>query len=129
MMHIQYPMMFKINNPAAGSRSTHAGVQEFSAEEGRCYLPHWMMQNLLLEEGSMIVVRNVQLLKAKFIKLRPHSETFLDLKNPRDMFEKILRNYSALTVGDVIKLHWAKHDFYFDVMECKPGVSDATRGP
>ena len=35
-------------------------LQEFSAEEGRVYMPHWMMQNLALEEGSMIIVRNVQ---------------------------------------------------------------------
>lgn len=33
-------------------KKTHCGVLEFSAAEGTCYLPFWMMQNLLLEEGG-----------------------------------------------------------------------------
>lgn len=39
------------------------------------------------------------------------------------MLESILRNYSALTVGDVIHMHYADNDFYFDVLEAKPAVS------
>lgn len=37
----------------ASGRKTHCGVLEFSAAEGSCYLPYWMMQNLLLEEGAL----------------------------------------------------------------------------
>ena len=35
-------------------RQTHAGVLEFIAEEGKVYLPGWMMRNLLLNEGDRI---------------------------------------------------------------------------
>ena len=42
---------------------THCGVLEFSAPEGSCYIPHWMMQNLLLEAGSLLTVKNVSLPK------------------------------------------------------------------
>jgi hypothetical protein len=123
-MHVQYPMQFKVTNPGggAGGRATHCGVQEFSSEEGRIYMPHWMMQSLLLEEGAMVVVRNVQLPKARFVKLRPHSVSFLDVSDPRAMLEKKLRYFSALTVGDVILVRYADHDFYFDVLETKPAV-------
>jgi ubiquitin fusion degradation protein 1 len=38
----------------ASGRKTHCGVLEFSAAEGSCYLPYWMMQNLLLEEGARV---------------------------------------------------------------------------
>jgi hypothetical protein len=53
-LHIDYPMLFEISSRPKGSqpRRTHCGVLEFSAEEGSCYLPYWMMQNLLLEEGK-----------------------------------------------------------------------------
>lgn len=40
-LHIEYPMLFKVDNPASG-RSTHCGVLEFVAEEGVVYMPHWV---------------------------------------------------------------------------------------
>lgn len=50
-LHIDYPMLFEVTCKASG-KHTHCGVLEFSAAEGTCYLPYWMMQNLLLEEGA-----------------------------------------------------------------------------
>jgi ubiquitin fusion degradation protein 1 len=40
-LHITYPMLFEVIN-GHKSKSTHAGVLEFTAEEGRCYLPFWV---------------------------------------------------------------------------------------
>ena len=39
--NIEFPMLFQLSN---GDNKTHSGVMEFSAEEGKCYVPHWMMQ-------------------------------------------------------------------------------------
>lgn len=42
-LNIQYPMLFKLTGvDPAFQRSTHAGVLEFLAEEGRAYLPQWV---------------------------------------------------------------------------------------
>ena len=41
-LHIQYPMLFKLNNNRA-HRVTHCGVLEFVADEGRVYLPYWVI--------------------------------------------------------------------------------------
>ena len=38
-LNISYPMLFKLSNK---NRSTHCGVLEFVAEEGRIYIPHWV---------------------------------------------------------------------------------------
>jgi ubiquitin fusion degradation protein 1 len=46
-MNVEYPMLFELRNDAFG-KHTHCGVLEFSAEEGRCYVPFWMMQNMLV---------------------------------------------------------------------------------
>ncbi len=46
-MNVDYPMLFEITNNFIGKK-THCGVLEFSAEEGWCYMPFWMMQNLLV---------------------------------------------------------------------------------
>jgi ubiquitin fusion degradation protein 1 len=56
-MNVEYPMLFEVTNTIIGKR-THCGVLEFSAEEGYCYMPYWMMENLL-----------VRLKKPTFIKL------------------------------------------------------------
>lgn len=44
-MQVDYPMLFEISCGATGLK-THCGVLEFSAEEGFCYMPYWIMQNL-----------------------------------------------------------------------------------
>ena len=51
-------------------RRTHCGVLEFTAPEGNCYVPFWMMQNLMLEEGGVLSVKNVSLPKATFVKFK-----------------------------------------------------------
>lgn len=40
-LNISYPMLFEVRNKQA-STLTHCGVLEFTAEEGRCYLPRWV---------------------------------------------------------------------------------------
>jgi hypothetical protein len=41
-MNIEYPMLFSLTNPSKPEAATHAGVLEFVAEEGRCYVPAWV---------------------------------------------------------------------------------------
>ena len=36
-----YPMLFQLTNSKT-HRTTHAGVLEFVADEGKCYLPYWV---------------------------------------------------------------------------------------
>jgi ubiquitin fusion degradation protein 1 len=39
-LNIEYPMLFELTG--SQSRVTHCGVLEFVADEGLCYLPHWV---------------------------------------------------------------------------------------
>lgn len=39
--NIQYPMLFKLTN-TTDSKSTHCGVLEFVADEGKAFLPYWV---------------------------------------------------------------------------------------
>jgi ubiquitin fusion degradation protein 1 len=58
-------------------------VLEFVAEEGMIYMPYWMMQNLLLQEGDIVRVKSATLPKGTFVKLQPHTKDFLDISNPK----------------------------------------------
>ena len=46
-MNVEYPMLFEVTGNQIGKK-THCGVLEFSAEEGWCYMPFGMMQNLMV---------------------------------------------------------------------------------
>ena len=66
-LHVEYPMVFRVENPTTG-RNTHCGVLEFVAEEGNVYLPHWMMNNLLLQVGRVGV--GMELSRARRVGMR-----------------------------------------------------------
>jgi ubiquitin fusion degradation protein 1 len=118
-MNVEYPMLFELTNTTHGKK-THCGVLEFSAEEGRCYIPFWMMQNLLIGEGSLIAVKNVSLEKAKFVKFRAQSVDFLEISNPRSVLEKTLRKFTCVTVGDQICIPYLGKSYYLEIREVNP---------
>ncbi|CAL5329005.1 unnamed protein product [Camellia sinensis] len=74
-----------LDHLAATERMSHCGVLEFIAEEGMIYMPYWMMENLLLQEGDIVRVKNVTLPKGTYVKLQPHTKDFLDISNPKAM--------------------------------------------
>ncbi|XAR60233.1 hypothetical protein NMG60_11033509 [Bertholletia excelsa] len=118
-LHIDYPMLFELRN-AATERVSHCGVLEFIAEEGMIYMPYWMMENLLLQEGDIVRVKNVTLPKGTYVKLQPHTKDFLDISNPKAILETTLRNFSCLTTGDSIMVAYNNKKYYIDIIETKP---------
>ncbi|KAG0090966.1 ubiquitin fusion degradation protein, partial [Podila epicladia] len=116
-LHIQYPMLFELSK---GSTSTHAGVLEFIAEEGRVYLPHWMMKTLALSEGDLVTVKSTGLPLGTFVKIQPQSVDFLDISDPKAVLENALRNFSTLTKGDNIEISYNDKIYGILVMEIKP---------
>jgi ubiquitin fusion degradation protein 1 len=140
-MNVEYPMLFEITNTMIGKK-TNCGVLEFSAEEGWCYMPFGMMQNLAVsehltsmspslplicsgqhiqvDEGSLVSVKNVSLAKATFVKFRAQSVDFLEVSNPRALLEVSLRKFTCLTVGDTICIPYSGKRFYLDVREVQP---------
>lgn len=119
-LQISWPVFFNVRNPS-GNKQTHCGVQEFTSEEGKCYMPYWMMQQLNLQEGSLVVVRQVAMLPGTFAKIQPHSKDFLDITDPRAVLEKHLRDYSCMTKGDVFQFSYNNKKFAFNVLEVRPG--------
>ena len=112
-------MLFRLTSDSKGTM-THCGVLEFTAEEGSCYIPFWMMQNLLIEEGTVITVTNVSLPKATFVKLQPQHVDFLEVSNPRAVLEYALRNFSCVTKGDVICVPHNNKNYHFELKEVQP---------
>ncbi|TKR70126.1 hypothetical protein L596_022186 [Steinernema carpocapsae] len=121
-LNIQYPMMFKITNVnPEHQKATHCGVLEFLAEEGRCYVPAWMMRQLGLGEGDHIQIQYVSLPSATYAKFKPQSVDFLQISNPRAVLEVELRKFACLTKNDIIAVQYNNQLLEFLVQEVKPG--------
>ena len=138
-LDLESPWMFKLNNPANSAATTHAGVLEFIAEEGCVHLPYWMMKTLGLNEGDPIRITGAELPKGKFVKLQPQTVHFLEVSDPKAVYvlilasqiisgaylfyslEHALRNFSALTQGDIIEISYNSIILDFLIMETVPG--------
>ncbi|TFK86046.1 UFD1-domain-containing protein [Polyporus arcularius HHB13444] len=120
-MDLESPWMFKLRNPANPAASTHGGVLEFIAQEGCVHLPAWMMQTLRLNEGDPIRITGCELPKGKLVKLQAQTVDFLEISDPKAVLEQCLRNFSALTQGDIIEISYNSIVFGLLVMETQPG--------
>ncbi|XP_010414443.1 PREDICTED: ubiquitin fusion degradation protein 1 homolog [Camelina sativa] len=118
-LHIEYPMLFQLSNVSV-EKTSHCGVLEFTADEGLVYLPYWMMLNMSLQEGDILQVKNISLVKGTYIKLQPHTQDFLDISNPKAILETTLRSYSCLTTGDTIMVPYNNKQYFINVIEAKP---------
>ncbi len=126
-MDLEWPLVFKLTkNASEGDQiSTHSGVLEFTAEEGRIYLPGWMMRTLMAEDGDVIDVDDVALPLGTFVKLQPQNVNFLDINDPKATLEKAFRNFSTLTVGDILSFMHGDKVYDIHVLETRPegGIS------
>ncbi|CAH0548697.1 unnamed protein product [Brassicogethes aeneus] len=119
-LNINYPMLFKLVNKKT-NRTTHCGVLEFVADEGKVYLPLWMMHNMVLDEGDFVQMESVSLPVGTFSKFQPLSPEFLDITNPKAVLENCLRSFACLTSGDIIAVKYNSKVYELCVLETKPG--------
>lgn len=122
MLHIRYPMLFELTNEAQ-EITTHSGVLEFVAEEGRAYIPQWMMVTLQLNPGLLLKISNCDLPLGSFVKIEPQSVDFLDISDPKAVLENVLRNFSTLTVNDIIEINYNDSVYGIKILEAKPESS------
>lgn len=119
MLHIRYPMLFQLTNESE-QVSTHSGVLEFVAEEGRVYIPQWMMQTLKLSPGALLRIKNCDIPLGKFVKIEPQSVDFLEITDPKAVLENVLRKFSTLTINDIIEINYNDTIYGIKVLEAKP---------
>ncbi|KAH7584158.1 Ubiquitin fusion degradation protein 1 [Nakaseomyces glabratus] len=119
MLNIRYPMLFRLTSNESG-KVTHGGVLEFIAEEGRVYLPQWMMETLNAQPGSLMKINSTDVPLGQFVKIEPQSTDFLDITDPKAVLENVLRNFSTLTIDDIIEISYNNKTYRIKVLEVKP---------
>ncbi|KAL3509839.1 hypothetical protein ACH5RR_029240 [Cinchona calisaya] len=107
-------------------RTTHAGVLEFTADEGSVGLPPHVWSNLFPAETSrlpMVEVRYVWLPKGTYAKLQPDEFGFSDIPNHKAVLETSLRQHATLSQGDVLRVSHGALAYNLRVLELKPSSS------
>lgn len=112
-------MIFKVTNIALGT-STHAGVLEFTAEEGVAYAPKWLLNTLSLERDDLMRLERVYLPQGRFVKIQPQSVDFLDITDPKAVLENAFVNFSTLSKGDRILFNYNFKSYEILVLEIGP---------
>lgn len=101
---------------------TYCGVLEFTAQEGTVVIPSWMISQLNFQEGELVMMRKITLPPGDFVKLQPHTDSYqVEGINPKALLEWRLRDFVALTKGEVLPIISHGHTFKFSVLEVKPG--------
>lgn len=119
MLHIRYPMLFELRNELLDVK-THTGVLEFTAEEGRVYVPQWAMSTLKVSPGQVLAVKDCDLPLGSFVKIQPQLVDFLDISDPKAVLENALRNFSTLSFDDIIEINYNDAVYGIKVLEVKP---------
>ncbi|CDO92766.1 unnamed protein product [Kluyveromyces dobzhanskii CBS 2104] len=122
MLNVRYPMLFELTSQES-NKVTHGGVLEFTAEEGRVYLPQWMMETLEIQPGSVLQICSTDVPLGQFVKLEPQSVDFLDISDPKAVLERVLRNFSTLTENDIIEISYNKRIYRIKILNVKPESS------
>ncbi|XP_052179060.1 uncharacterized protein LOC127792567 [Diospyros lotus] len=107
-------------------RTTHAGVLEFTAEEGSVGLPSHVWNNLFHSDAlttSLIEVHYVWLPKGTYAKLKPDELGFSDIPNHKAVLETSLRQHATLSQHDVLKVNYGTLTYHLRVLELKPSSS------
>lgn len=113
-------MLFELINGKQDGKKTHAGVLEFIAEEGKIYLPYWLMETLKLEPGDLLQVKSTDIPLGTFIKLQPQDSSFLEISDPKAVLENAFRNFSCLTTGDIFTFSYNDNVYSIAVLETRP---------
>ena len=130
---LKFPLIFeieKIDNEGIdllqdiGMKKTiKCQAYEFLEGIDDIYIPFRLMQNLWINEGSLITLKYSlkEYQKGNRIVLRPHTSDFLEIEDPKMFLEKgLIENYSLLSKEDIIGLSYFDNTLYFDVLETSP---------
>lgn len=114
-----FPIMFELSFSHNG-KSCHLGVNEFTAPEGCAVVPDWVMKKFHCRKHAHVQFRTVMLPLGNFIRIRPMEKAFIELADPKFIFQDALqRKFTCLTQDDVIDIHYNGKVYKIHVMEVR----------
>jgi len=75
------------------------------------------MENMQLEEGDLITIKNASLPKGSFVKFRPQATDFINLANPRAVLERKMSKFACLTKNQTVRIFYNNKTYDLDVIQ------------
>lgn len=100
------PTLFPVMPGTPRSRYAYVGVHDFSASADMVLLPRSLMYSLSVNDGDLVHLKTVNLVKCKSVKLQPltSSWTYINEEERKALLESELRKHQFLAQGSRIAL-------------------------
>jgi len=117
---VTFPLQFELTNHFKTELKACGGVIDFTAEEGKIFVPTWMMDKLQAKDGEFIRVRTISTQKGEYMKIEPHSKIFLDISDPKAVLEQVLRDFIVVSLGQIISFQYNGTLYKLNIVDMKP---------
>ncbi|KAK9053321.1 hypothetical protein SSX86_029954 [Deinandra increscens subsp. villosa] len=117
------PLHFQLSVNHQDQGSTHAGVLEFTADEGTVGIPPHIWNNLYSKQDPstpLVEIKYVWLPKGTYAKLQSQELGFSDIPNHKAVLETSLRQHATLSQNDILTVKHGVLTFHLLVLELKP---------
>lgn len=125
-LHFQLSVHHQNNSSPSETITTHAGVLEFTADEGTVIIPPHIWNNLYSKKDPitpLIEVKYVWLPKGTYAKLQSQELGFSDIPNHKAVLETTLRQHATLSQNDILTVKHGVLTYHLHVLELKPSPS------
>ena len=111
------PFIFKVT---ANNKSVYLGFSNQIIDDNS-YVHYRVLQDLFIEENSMVDLELVKLVKGNKVVFQPSTKDFLEINNHKLVLEKnLMENYSALSVGSNITIEFENRLYDIQVNKLEP---------
>ncbi|KAL4555512.1 hypothetical protein LXL04_038133 [Taraxacum kok-saghyz] len=125
-LHFQLSLHHQTTSPPSEPTTTHAGVLEFTADEGTVAIPPHIWNNLYSKNPQLtplIQVKYVWLPKGTYAKLQSQQLGFSDIPNHKAVLETTLRQHATLSQSDILTVKHGTLTYHLQVLSLKPSPS------
>ena len=118
-LEIPHPLALALNNSRNGKK-LYVGIREFTALESTIELPEHVFHTLDAQPGDKIQTTLAALPKGTSVKLRPLNAEYEDEDIKSLLESELRRNYTTLTVGEIISVQTQDQKIQFLIGELEP---------
>lgn len=113
----EFPYQFEIC--ALNNKKINVSVIDFTSDSEIVIIPFWMFETLEIEAYEPIKINYKKINKGNYMKIQPHKTKFIEHKDPREILETKLSNFSCLTKNTTISFVYNDEIYKFNILELK----------
>ncbi|CAL6024434.1 Putative_ubiquitin fusion degradation protein [Hexamita inflata] len=114
------PVQFRIHSTRT-SIVCLCGVNDFHMfEKEQIFIPDWMQEYMDCKPGDNLFFSDIKLSPCTFLKFKPESCDFYELKDHENLLNSMLPNFSAICQGQWLCLTIDEKQHWLQVLECQP---------